>query len=922
MSGKHAYHLHGGPSDFSLSDCQSLSPSLRRDPALTLLSISTDEPRRSGRTTKGQHTKNTNAPDEPPAKRSRGRTKQSKAEQTLSEVEVEDEDALIRCVCGAEEDDGGRMMICCDNCAVWQHNDCMGITEKVDELPEKYLCEQCDRKTHGQLLLAIARGEKPWEERAKERARVEEEERKARRRKGGKRGKSARPSRQSEAGVEARGGGDGSHQESPSTPIAQEGPPSAGPSAAQENGNAEVGGNRRCGCSCLGADLLSKTTPMEVETPVQAGLPFAPGGTPHGEKRRQSQTDASNNVASKRRKSSATVPATNDQDLSAERRKIVDHLVKNLSDLITASSRRGTFKIAEGETVESLANRHASSIEQALTSHYGSPAAYSERFRSILFNVKRNSTLLHRFLQGHITPDELSTMSSDEMASEELQRQMAAMKEEADKQAVLVKEEGPRIRKTHKGEEVIEDESMHHMANDSSYASAAKQDSKNPESSLANPSDTVFNAAQSVDAKTAEDTTTSRRPLHIETSSSTHPVGPERQSSGGFDLSRVWDSAHSPGNDAHRLLQKRPRRDSSGMPAQQTPGAGDDAEIDRLLKDEENESPPYSPTTFGDPSVVWSGRLVMSSIVDASVVARFVAGGDVGQRIPWADLIPRMLHISGRIATDRANEYVCSLRHSDSIDVSVLSLTLSGEANEGSQIDKLFSYLHDRQRYGVITELPHPSLKDAYIVPVAAGMAPLPPFVQLLEQCSVEEPRSQNMILLTLIVKMRTPPASAAATPREQFGQHQVAALPAAASTHDRFGDQRRQFVGSGGPLMSPVTGYSGTPATAGGYTFPVHTPTYGASHPSPFQALSQQQLHPSQPPQQLTTNPSPAGSKPSPADILGPFFTTPVVTHLLAVSPDMTELQLRNLRDLLEQYPAARDDMSILQIQLQRLSK
>lgn len=69
----------------------------------------------------------------------------------------------------------------------------MEVSENTEELPDQYFCELCKPEDHRQLLAKVARGEKPWEERAKQRER-EEAERKARRRKGGKKGKKGRAS--------------------------------------------------------------------------------------------------------------------------------------------------------------------------------------------------------------------------------------------------------------------------------------------------------------------------------------------------------------------------------------------------------------------------------------------------------------------------------------------------------------------------------------------------------------------------------------------------------------------------------------------------------------------------------------------------------------------------------------------------------
>ncbi len=111
-----------------------------------------------------------------------------------------------------EDEDDDRKMIICDGCAAWQHNECMEISENDKELPKEYFCEICNPEDHQELLAKVNRGEKPWEERAKERER-REEERKARRRKGGKRGKKARPSDvKSEASEDVNGSG---------TPVAE-----------------------------------------------------------------------------------------------------------------------------------------------------------------------------------------------------------------------------------------------------------------------------------------------------------------------------------------------------------------------------------------------------------------------------------------------------------------------------------------------------------------------------------------------------------------------------------------------------------------------------------------------------------------------------------------------------------------------------
>ncbi len=128
---------------------------------LRLTNIVADEPRRSGRATKGQHTKERDAEDGSAKKKGKG--KASKAKAVDDEEEEEEAEELIRCVCGQyeEEEDNPRSMICCDKCSAWQHNSCMGLPEDYE--PEKYFCEQCKPQDHKELVAAIKRGEAPWE---------------------------------------------------------------------------------------------------------------------------------------------------------------------------------------------------------------------------------------------------------------------------------------------------------------------------------------------------------------------------------------------------------------------------------------------------------------------------------------------------------------------------------------------------------------------------------------------------------------------------------------------------------------------------------------------------------------------------------------------------------------------------------------
>lgn len=153
--------------------------------------MSEAEPRRSVRSTKGQH-KALDALDTPLEPKRRGKKSANKKQQ--SEPEPEDEDELIRCVCGATSQDGyaeDEPWIGCEGCGVWQHNVCVGMSIFGEDLEDvTYYCEQCKPEDHKDLVEAIARGERPWEEKRRqyeEEKAAEEDEKK--KKKGAKKGK-------------------------------------------------------------------------------------------------------------------------------------------------------------------------------------------------------------------------------------------------------------------------------------------------------------------------------------------------------------------------------------------------------------------------------------------------------------------------------------------------------------------------------------------------------------------------------------------------------------------------------------------------------------------------------------------------------------------------------------------------------------
>ena len=343
-----------------------------------------DEPRRSGRATKGQHTKNHE--EAPPPSKKKGKGKGSKAATSEAEENGDDE-AIVRCICGDTEDYRGWMMIVCEQCEAWQHNFCMGVPEDDAQLPDQYYCEQCRPQNHKELVEAMRRGEKPWEEKIRRR----EEEENQKKKKGSRKSKGARAS-----GVSA------DHQDaSPrgsATPAAQ--PETVGKRkavgieipVAPVNPRVSKGSQRKEANS--GGQQMSPVTSHAPHPASPIGQRRKSTFDENPLKRRKSVVD---DTAAKRRKSGAegslarrdsiTLPPVDSLDqLPKERQGVANALQKSIKDLIDGSVKHNTYRVPDGQTPTVLATELALKIEYALYQRFPSEeekSTYAEQFRSL-----------------------------------------------------------------------------------------------------------------------------------------------------------------------------------------------------------------------------------------------------------------------------------------------------------------------------------------------------------------------------------------------------------------------------------------------------------------------------------------------------------------------------------------------------------
>ena len=620
-------------------------------------------------------------------------------------------------------------------------------------------------------------------------------------------------------------------------------------------------------------------------------------------------------------------------DLQSEpRRRIADALVKLFVEQTQQAQVQGAFKLPQGQTSDAFGLKLGLAVEYAVYLNFwgqsGQPSTlYAEKFRMISHNVKKNTALRDRLLSGALSPNEFSKMSSFDMASKELQEKTAEMKKEAEKQHMLIQEEGPRIRRTHKGEELVGDESNPSAGADQVFsqpiirrretdlelggAKRASPETSNPHSPPA-----AVELPENITYPANASSPTAVQPLVVDTKALPRPsTATDKSSAPEFDIQNVWSSVTGQDGENQRPRQPSNRAEAGNPPAQgpSGPSVEADPEIDKLLKDEEpDDEEPYSPMDYTtDPSsFVWRGKMSMAGVAEFSGVAKHVAGANLSSSFPWSQLIPSNLNIGGRINIERASDYLCGLRWSHTNDVCVVSVTPNDDPDARTQFDKLFQYFTERKRYGVIGKSPLVAVKDIYLVPLEAGISKKPDFVELLEYCTIEDPSPERMLLLTFVIKSNNSP-SAQATPRNHLDAASVASpinVSAGATAPPPTPFQ---------PMGQPISQASSTPPFAG-HTAPpsAGTPSqpqqqhgFMPPHASPYPAQPPQPS--SYPPPGLLTGIEAARKA------LGDLAQAPVVAQLLAEAPYTGVPEFAVIRDVLESVPAARNDFAMLKSML-----
>lgn len=725
----------------------------------------------------------------------------------------------------------------------------MGLSIYEEDLDSNYFCEQCRPDKHKETIAALENGTAIWEVRWEEHKRQQDEieTKEAKSKKGAKKGGSKR---KSDLKIDSSQTVDG-QDNSPLTPA--ESTKEAGKMASvKRKADSEVESSATKvqmhrsqfghGLICFKATTkvrkVSEVHKSPTASPVEQTMPATPG-----------------------------VAAANQAQLNALKKAILSHL--------TVANDVSELKLEKDDTWESKAERLAVQIDAATTAAHSASGGYGKQLKMILANLKSNPKL-SRDLAAHVlSPETFATMSSDDMASSKLKEERAQMQARADKQFTLTTDDGPHIRRTHKGEEIVENNSFTVSDEIPSVGPVRRRSTieanehmvgRSRENSIGSGEEVELPDIIPVRTASNAKVSLARQPPPISTK------GPSRKPSGqsDFDLKKVLDqvSVQSPQSAAPPVSMPLPG--GNGPPPE---GPGEDAEVDKMLLDD--EEPPYSPKLTRDPGVVWEGKV---SIGDSGFLATatHIGGAD---RFPYQQLLPQELVIAGRIEGNLANEYLCSMRYSTPTDIVLVALRPHGNGAEQGFRELLERFI-SKERYGVLANKSPGNVRDTYLVPIRPTPAALPDFIENLEDHQVPHVRPEPMLLVVMIVRHVDVATNAIS---------QLQSPSAVASV------QRLSFNATT-PTMSPITK-------------DVHVQRPGPGNPHTGQAFEtprpisndEQQRRAQQQGEILA------------AQVLGNLINSPTVTFLLPQAFHMRKLEWEIIRDILASDPRAREDLHVL---------
>ncbi|KAH8093285.1 hypothetical protein BXZ70DRAFT_392172 [Cristinia sonorae] len=365
----------------------------------------------------------------------------------------------VHCLC--KKPDDGSPMILCSECNEWYHFGCVDLKEEVAEDIHIYVCSSCSQKTGLHTVMN-------WE--GPEAVEKREAGSKATTRASGSTSKLSRPSSITPTDASEM-------QEQKEEPKEESSDDGSGDEYVAELAKSK--GKRRTRRISVAesdeSDSDDEPRTKRIRRASMVSKDSKRSKSPASGKRRQSVASAPD---PKRQRSMST--ATED----AARKYCLVKLQEMFTQIFLRYPALPEEPVSEGDepkkkteedltpeekqSIEEKAKQFTTELEECMFELYAEPdkhqkpsvgGKYKERFRMLQFNLSQPDRVnIHtRIASSQIPPRELSTMSSTDLANEDLKQSIKQAEEESLAHSILKKTTLPRAKMTHKGMQDIED---------------------------------------------------------------------------------------------------------------------------------------------------------------------------------------------------------------------------------------------------------------------------------------------------------------------------------------------------------------------------------------------------------------------------------------------------------------------------------
>lgn len=634
------------------------------------------------------------------------------AEKEAEEERIKAEEGHVLCmVCGTtdnnyDDEEDTREMIQCDQCKIWQHSECMLSNPK--KLPKTYLCNLCDpNNKHFKTLKYKLDPETTRKEVEKHDKRKNKKIREVQR-------MLNHLEEFKKTGIKRQTNDDDDDGDEESH------------DGASSDDDDDDDGN----------DNESDGKEEDLDEPKRKK-----SSTPTSRSRSTSshvKSEHHSRPAIKKRKTTTPTPSTPDvSQIDKKAREAVLKRLEQMFQMLLPDSIPGE----DGTTAE-ISKRWAKKLEEELFEAYHDRETgkttkdYKELFTRIFSNVKdkKNTKLRDSIINREMPFSKLVRMPLNEMLNPELRKEREEAIKESMEQATLEQVQVSNIRRTHKGDVLIENEDMGNA-----------------------PNQVDFNVGVHLD-NDDEKFVKSESNMSIK-GNRKHSIfdGPQQDASNDDD--NDIDNDYHTGNATGELHDVEfDHGEENGEKTKSHAAAAFDFDNDDDLaailgetkKTIEQTVESYDPTAIANDTTLWQGQTIFTGFTNvASTLHHFSTTLESHQFSNIArqlidPLVP--MEIEGRLDARTADDYVTKVMSTRKVVV----MELKSQDSLDKNFKKLFDYFAQRNKFGVVMNK-NRLIKDAYLFPISAS---LPKFMRSMPDSGrIQLDNSQVRLFVVFVVR-------------------------------------------------------------------------------------------------------------------------------------------------------------------------